>query len=207
MSQSICSLTGWYGVDVDGRGLPGSSAALGPTTLTPWRKVSEPSQVIPMSAARRFPSLSMRSCWIMGWGVTASCWGRCTAGRSRLFSTSPVRSPITRYRALLSLSSWLQTDLILSLSRVIRPSSLCNFWTSTSSYCKSADAFGEPGGDCGTGVGGSVGGPLDRKTISVSSPSPSDTGSLCLLSRAASWCVFLQLLFVDDFKAAQRERE
>ena len=105
------------------------------STLTPWRKVSEPSQVIPMSAARRFPSLSMRSCWVMGCGVTASCRCRCTAGRFRLFSTSPVRSPITRSRALLSLSSWLQTDLILSLSRVIRPSSLCNFWTRRIHWC------------------------------------------------------------------------
>ena len=162
-----------------------------------------------MSAARRFPSLSMRSCWIMGCGVIASGRGRCTVGRSRLFSTSPVRSPNARSRALLSLSSWLQTDLILSLFRVIGPSSLCNFWTmsSTSSYCKSADAFGEPGGDLGTGVGGSVGGPLDQKIISVSPPSPSDTGSLCLLFRAASHCVFLWLLFVDDFIVAPRERE
>ena len=112
-----------------------------------------------MSAARRLPSLSI----LLDYGV----WCHSILSRSLhrrtvfLFSTSPVRSPIARSHALLSLSSWLQTALILSLSKVIRPSSLCNFWTmsSTSSYCKSADAFGEPGGNCGTGVGGSVGGP------------------------------------------------
>ena len=99
--------------------------------------------------------------------------------------------------------------MILSLSRLTRPSSLFNLWTmsSTSSYCRSADVLGEPGCDCGTGDGGSVGDLVAQNTISDSSTSLSGTRSLCLFSRAASRCVFLLLLFVDDFIVGPRERE
>ena len=165
MLHPPCSLTGWYGVDVDGRGSIGSPAASGPTTFTPCKNVSEPSQVIPMSVALRLPSLSMRSCRMMECGLKASCWGRCSTGRSTLFFTSPVRSPMARSRSLLSWSSFSQTVLILSLSRLIRPSSLLIFWTmsSTTPYCISAVESGESGGDSGTGGEGSAAGTLGGK--------------------------------------------
>ena len=78
---------------------------------------------------------------------------------------------------------------------------------STSSYCRSADALGEPGCDRGTGDGGSAGDSVARNTISDSSTSLSGTGSRCLLFRAASRCVFLLLLFVYDCIVIPRERE
>ena len=150
---------------------------------------SEPSQVIPISSALRFPSLSMRSGWIMGCPCAASGRDRCAAGRSKFLSTNLVRSPMARSRAWLSFSNWLQTVLILSLSRVIRPSSLFNLWTmsSTSSNCKSADPLGEPGGNCGTGGGWPVGDSVDLNTISDSSSSP-NTGPLSLLPCSFSLC-------------------
>ena len=72
-----CSRTGGYGVDVAGRCRVSSMSSSGPATRTPWRKVSLPCHVIPMSVARRFPLLSMRSGQIRGCGLPASsrgCW-------------------------------------------------------------------------------------------------------------------------------------
>ena len=62
-----CPLIGWYGVDITGP-IPVGRGGPGPTTRTPWRKVSLFSQVIPMSAAHKLPSSSSTSACITGWG-------------------------------------------------------------------------------------------------------------------------------------------
>ena len=141
-----------------------------------------------MYVALRFPSLSMRSgrmmgCGLKASGLKASGWGRWTNGRSRLLFTSPVRSHMARSRSLLSSSSFSHTVLILSLSRVIRPSSLLSFWTMsrTTPYCVSADESGEPSGDSGAGGEGSTGGVFGWKAISVSSSSPLQLGRFPVL--------------------------
>ena len=151
------------------------------------------------------PSLSMRSGWMMGCCCVASGRGLCVAGRSKLLWTSPVRSPMARSRVWLSFNSWLQTVLILSLSRVIRRSSLRNLWTmsSTFSYWRSADPLGEPGGDRGTGDGWSVGDSVFLNIISDSASSL-NTGSPCPFSRATSHCVFLLFFFEDDLTPRER---
>ena len=65
-------------------------------------------------------------------------------------------------------------------------------------YCNSADESGELGGDSGAGGEGSTTGALGRKTISVSSSPPLNSGSICLFTRAASRCIFRRLLFAAD---------
>ena len=97
-------VTGWYGVDVAGRGPVGWCGVdvAGPTTLIPCKNVSEPAQVMPMSVALRFPSLSIRSWGMMGCGREASGCGRRPDGGSRLLFTSLVRSHMARSRSLLS---------------------------------------------------------------------------------------------------------
>ena len=75
--SSMSSRPGGYGVDIAGRWRVSSMSSLGPATRTPWRKVSPPCHVIPMSSARRLPLPSMRSGRIRGYGCLVSsrgCW-------------------------------------------------------------------------------------------------------------------------------------
>ena len=79
---------GWCGVDVAGQ-----------TTLTPYKNVSGPAHVMPISEALILPSPSISSWEMMGCGREASGRGRCPDGESRLFFTSPVRSLMAWSRA------------------------------------------------------------------------------------------------------------
>ena len=102
------SRVGWYGVDIAGP-IPAGHGGPGPTTRTPWRKVSLPAQVIPMSATRKLPSSSNTSVRMTG-------WGRMVAGGEPYSFTMAERSAGALSRAMLSARSWSYALRIRSVS-------------------------------------------------------------------------------------------
>ena len=83
-----------YGVDITGS-CPLGREYFGPTTRTPCKNVSLSSQVIRMSAARKFPSASSTSACIAGWGLAVGVGGPycCVAAGDEPYSfTIVVRS-------------------------------------------------------------------------------------------------------------------
>ena len=102
------SLVGWYGVDITDP-IPDGRGGLGPTTRTPWRSVSFPAQVIPMSAARRLPSSSSTSVQMTG------C-GRVGAGGEPYSFTMAERSARALSRVMSSVCSWSYVRRIRAIS-------------------------------------------------------------------------------------------
>ena len=96
-----------YGVDMTGS-CPVGRENFGATTRTPCRNVSLSSHVMPMSAARRFPSASSTSACITGRGLAVGVGGTygCVAAGDEPYSlTIAVRSARALSRAMFSVHS------------------------------------------------------------------------------------------------------
>ena len=97
-----------YGVDMTGS-CPVGRENLAPTTRTPCRNVSLSAHVIPMSAARKFPSSSRTSACIAGRGPPVGVgepYGRVAARDEPYSLTIAVRSARALSRAMISMHSW-----------------------------------------------------------------------------------------------------
>ena len=101
-----------YGVDMTGS-CPVGRENFVPTTRTPCRNVSLSAHVMPISAARKFPSPSRTSLCIFGVGEP---YGRVAAGDEPYSFTMAVRSAIALSRAKLSMSSCWYARCICAVS-------------------------------------------------------------------------------------------